>query len=123
MVVGRRGGESPLFTKEGTVNPKLSKTDMKTLGTECKVLIAEKDKEIEELHKSIREDEIIADNDNEDQQVRERARERITEKENKLMLSRMSEKNSDSNSERERVGWRGRERESKEHLHNVYHSQ
>lgn len=44
VVVDPRGGETPLFTKDGTVNPKLSKTDMETLGPKREVLIAEKDK-------------------------------------------------------------------------------
>lgn len=47
----QRGGETPLLTREGTVNPKLSEADMKTLDPEHEVLIAQKD--IEELQKSI----------------------------------------------------------------------
>ena len=43
-------------------------------------MIVQKEKEIEELHKSIREDEEIANNENEQPSVRERAREKIAEK-------------------------------------------
>ena len=49
MVEALRGGETPLFPKDGKVNPKLSKIDMETLGPKREVLIAEKDKEFEEL--------------------------------------------------------------------------
>ena len=49
MVEALRGGETPLFTTDGKVNPKLSETDMETLGPTREVLIAEKDKEFEEL--------------------------------------------------------------------------
>ena len=34
VVMGPSGGETPLFTKEGTVSPRLSKADLKTLGPE-----------------------------------------------------------------------------------------
>ena len=44
------------------------------------MLIVPKEKDIEELQKSTREDQIVAENENEDQQVRERARERISDK-------------------------------------------
>ena len=50
------------------------------LGPERDMLIVQKEKEIEELHKSIREDEEIANNENEQPSVRERAREKIAEK-------------------------------------------
>ena len=50
------------------------------LDTEREVLIVAKEKDIEELQKSTREDQIVAENENEDQQVRERARERIGDK-------------------------------------------
>ena len=81
IVIGPGGGQTPLFKADGTtINPKLSKIDMKTLGPEREILIVQKDKEIEELQESIREDEEIANNENEQPSVRERAREKIAEK-------------------------------------------
>ena len=81
VVIGPRGGETLLFKTDGrTINPKLAKTDMETLGPEREILIAQKDKEISELQESIREDEEIANNENEQPSVRERAREKIAEK-------------------------------------------
>ena len=62
------------------MNPKLPRQIRKALGTEREVLIAVKEKDTEELQKSIREDHIIAENENEDHQVRDRARERIADK-------------------------------------------
>lgn len=50
------------------------------LSQEREVLITQKDKQIEELQKSIREDEIIANDENEEPAIREQARERINEK-------------------------------------------
>ena len=72
------------------------------------MLIIEKDKEIEELHKSIREDGKIADGENEEQQVRERARERITEKREQIYALK-NERDALEN-EREELGERLRER-------------
>ena len=80
VVIGLGGGETPLFTKDGAINQKLSKRDMKTLGQERDVLIVQKETEIEELHKSIREDQEIANDENEQPSIRERAQERIAEK-------------------------------------------
>ena len=75
----------PLFTKdkdtgEERLNPALTKEIKSALGPEREILIAQKEKEIEELQKSIREDEEIANNENEQPSVRERAREKIAEK-------------------------------------------
>ena len=75
----------PLFTfgkrlGEQRLNPNLPKQIKVALGTEREILIVQKDKDIEELHKSIQEDEEIANNENEQPSERERARERITEK-------------------------------------------
>ena len=75
----------PLFTfekraGEQRLNPNLTKEIKSALGPEREVLIAQKDKEISELQESILEDEEIANNENEQPSVRERARERITEK-------------------------------------------
>ena len=67
---GRGGGEQRL-------NPILPKQIKSALGPEREILIVQKEKEIEELHKSIREDEEIANNENEQPSVRERAREKI----------------------------------------------
>ena len=52
VVIGPRGGQIPLFKTDGTINPKLPKTDMKILGPEREVLIAQKENEIEELEES-----------------------------------------------------------------------
>ena len=73
FTVGRGGGEQRL-------NPILSKQIKSALGPERDTLIVQKEKEIEELHKSIREDEEIINNENEQPSGRERARERIIEK-------------------------------------------
>ena len=75
----------PLFTKdkdtgEERINPNLTKEIKSALGPEREILMAQKEKEIEELQKSIREDEEIANNENEQPSVRERAREKIAEK-------------------------------------------
>ena len=80
VVIGPRGGQIPLFKADGTINPKLPKTDMEILGPEREILIVQKEKEIEELQESIRENEEIANNENEQPSVRERAREKIAEK-------------------------------------------
>ena len=83
-------------TKVERLNPNLPKQIRKALGTEREVLISAKEKDIEELQKSIREDQIIVEDENEDQQVRDRARERIAglTNRNRLMRSRMRWKNS-----------------------------
>ena len=73
FTVGRGGGEQRL-------NPALTKQIKSALGPERDTLIVQKEKEIEELHKSIREDEEIANNENEQPSVRERAREKIAKK-------------------------------------------
>ena len=79
------------------MNPKLAKTDMETLGPE-------RDSEILELQKSIREDEITAVDENEQPSVRERARERITEKREQIeALENEREKLEEVLSLRERV--------------------
>ena len=75
----------PLFTKDKDTggqrwNPILPRQIKSALGTEREILIVLKEKEIEELHKSIREDEEIANDENEQPSVRERAREKIAEK-------------------------------------------
>ena len=75
----------PLFTKhkdtgEQRINPNLTKEIKSALGPEREILIAQKEKEIEELQKSIREDEEIANNEKEQPSVRERAREKIAKK-------------------------------------------
>ena len=71
-------------TKVERLNPNLPKQIRKALGTEREVLIAVKEKDIEELQKSIREEQIIAENENEDHQVRDRARERIADKQGQI---------------------------------------
>ena len=75
----------PLFTKdkntgEQRLNPILPKEIKSALGTEREILIAQKEKEIEKLQESIREDEEIANDENEQPSIRERAQEKIAEK-------------------------------------------
>ena len=75
----------PLFTKDKDtggqrLNPILPRQIKSALGPERDALIVQKEKEIEGLQKSIREDEEIANNENEQPSVRERAREKIAEK-------------------------------------------
>ena len=71
----------PLFTEDKDtggqrLNPILTQQIKSALGRERDTLIVQKEKEIEELHKSIREDEEMANNENEQPSVRERAREK-----------------------------------------------
>ena len=71
----------PLFTKDKDtggqrLNPILPRQIKSALGQEREILIVLKEKEIEELQESIREDEEIANNENEQPSVRERAREK-----------------------------------------------
>ena len=47
-------------------------------------MIAQKDKEIEELHKSIQVDERIADDENQDSATRGRAREHVRENQEQI---------------------------------------
>ena len=75
----------PLFTKDKDtggqrLNPILPRQIKSALGTEREILIVQKEKEIEELHKSIREDKEILNDENEQPSVRARAREKIAEK-------------------------------------------
>ena len=75
----------PLFTKDKDtggqrLNPILPRQIKSALGPEREILIVQKEKEIEELQESIREDEEIANNENEQPSVRERAREKIAKK-------------------------------------------
>ena len=62
------------------LNPILPRQIKSALGPEREILIVQKEKEIEELHKPIREDEEIANDEKEQPSVRERAREKIAEK-------------------------------------------
>ena len=66
------------------LNPNLPKQMRKALSTEHEVLIVAKEKDIVELQKSIREDQIIANDEHEGQQVRDRARERIADKQEQI---------------------------------------
>ena len=74
-----RARKYPLYTEEkGTSKQRLDLSlpnKMKT--SEREALIAQKEKEIEEKQKSIKEDWGIADDENEDQAIRERVRERV----------------------------------------------
>ena len=65
------------------MNPSLPKQIKNSLVPEREVLIAQKDNEIDELQKSIQEDRGTADEENEDQAIKERARARERKIENK----------------------------------------
>ena len=88
FVVGPRGGKTPLFLADGkTINPKISKTDMKILGPHRSEVIQQNDEEIQltdeeiaEIEKAKQEDTMVANDENEEPAVRERAREKIREK-------------------------------------------
>ena len=69
--------------KKQTLNPSLPKQIKTSLVPEREVLIAQKDNEIDELQKSIQEDRGTADEENEDQAIKERARARERKIENK----------------------------------------
>ena len=73
FTVGRGGGGQRL-------NPILPRQIKSALGQEREILVTLKEKEIEELQESIREDEEIANNENVELSIRERAREKIAEK-------------------------------------------
>ena len=76
VVVGPRVGKTPLYASDGkTLNPKLSNENTKKLGKERETLILEK--EIKEIDKENQDDLEIANNENEEPVVRERAHERI----------------------------------------------
>ena len=74
-------------------------------------MIAQKDKEISELQKSIREDKRIADDENEHPSERGRARERITEKREQIDALE---------NEREELEESASPRESQGHLQKVW---
>ena len=103
-----------IMARELQVNMKFSKQMVpfksfldrfnKILGPKRQELIAQKDNNIEELQKSIQEDEQIADYENEDQTIRERERERITEKRQQIdALENEREKNLKKALHRERM--------------------
>ena len=80
VLVGSRGGRTPLFKSYGkTLNSRLPKEAMKTLGPKRTEIIQQKDEEIKKLDKTMQEDARVANDENEQPSVRERARERITE--------------------------------------------
>ncbi|PFX13408.1 hypothetical protein AWC38_SpisGene22506 [Stylophora pistillata] len=79
----------PLSTEERGPNrqrlsPSLPIQIKTSLGPQREVLIAQKDKEIEEKEQSIRDDKEISGDENEDATIREQARERITENQERI---------------------------------------
>ena len=64
------------MTDGRTLNPNISKTDMKLFGPKRTELIDITDKEIERINKILQEDTMIANDENEQPSVRERAREK-----------------------------------------------
>ena len=96
----------PLYTEEkGTSKQRLDLSlpnKMKT--SEREALIDQKEKEIEEKQKSIKEDRGIADDENEDQAIRERVRERVIgNRERNVALENKREELEEGTSLRERV--------------------
>ena len=80
ITVDKRGDRYPLYKADGrTINPKLPEEIMDTLGPHWTELIETTDREIEELGKTLQEDTSVANDENEEPSVRERAREKITE--------------------------------------------
>ena len=80
FVVGPKGGNTPLFKADGrTINPKISKTDMKILGPHRTEMIQQMDEEIKELDKTTQEYTEVANDENEQPSVREGARKEIRE--------------------------------------------
>ena len=74
------GGPYPLYlADEETLNPKLPKSIMETLGPKTTELIDMTDGELDRIEKELQEDTRIADDENEQPSVRERAGEKITE--------------------------------------------
>ena len=74
------GGPYPLYmADEETLNTKLPKSILKILGPKRIELIEQKDQEMEELDKTIEENMKVANDENEEPSVRERAREKVTE--------------------------------------------
>ena len=67
MVVGPQEGKTPLFTSKGEINSTFSKATFEVLGPTRQELF-------EELQKYIQKDERIAEDENEDPAIRERAR-------------------------------------------------
>ena len=83
FVRGPRGGYEPLFKDDGRrINPKVLriKAHLKILGPHRSELIQQKDEEIAEVDKAIQEDTMFANDENEEPTVRERACEKIREK-------------------------------------------
>ena len=79
-VKGPNKGWYPLYlADEETLNTRLPKTIRNILGPKRTKLIQQKDEEIEELEKTIEEDTKVADDENEEPFVRERARIGITD--------------------------------------------
>ena len=70
FVVGTKGDETRLFMDDGKLNPKISKTDMKVLGSKRTELIQRKDEEIEAVEKTIQEDTRVTNDENEEPSVR-----------------------------------------------------
>ena len=82
VVIGPKGGLTNLFkADERTINPNVLKikANRDTLMPKSTELIKQKDEKIEELDKTIQEDQGVANVENEQPSVRERARERVTE--------------------------------------------
>ena len=71
-------------TKKANVESITPKTNKNLTCPRARGLIAQKDNEIDELQKSIQEDRGTADEENEDQAIKERARERKIENKERI---------------------------------------
>ena len=78
ILLGKNNGEIPVYSK-GAINSNLDKTQYikEQLGPKTTELIDVMDKEIEELETFLQEDTRIADDENEQPSVCERAREKL----------------------------------------------
>ena len=107
VILGKNNGEIPVYSKTGgTINPNIDQTKYikEQLGAKRTELIQQKDQEIKELCKTIQEDMRVADDENEQPSVRERARERITENtERRTQLLREGEQLAEKLPLRERI--------------------
>ena len=79
-VIGPQGGRYPLFKADGeTLNPKLPNEVPKTLRPKTTEVIQQNKEKIETINKDKKENQQIADDENEEPAVRERAREKVRE--------------------------------------------
>ena len=79
VVVGPKGGETALFTKDGTISSKIPKASLEILGPTREALMRENAQMLREVEDRISHNEEVANDRNEDKDVRERAAEDVNE--------------------------------------------